>query len=212
MSKGRKVFFLYTFIISILILVGFSLRYIYNERETYFIVVRIYNIFEYAILSWLFFLYIKNKTIKYILLFSSIPFIAYCTFDFLIAPRPTLPFIPLILEYLILLIFIIYFFFEVIQETVIEPIYTKAIFWISVAFIINFSGNFFLFLYSKNSFNNEEFQRQYTIIYSSVTILKNILLCISVTIKDKEANEIHSLHDSFIDSSLDSNLPFKTQK
>ena len=65
-----------------------------------------------------------------------------------------------------------------------EPIYQRSIFWVSVAFIINFSGNFFLFLYSKNSFNDEVFQRQYTIIYSSVTILKNILLCISLLINE----------------------------
>ena len=102
------------------------------------------------------------------------------------AKGPVLPFEPLAVEYVILLIFIVYFFFEIMQYPTIDPVYQKAIFWISVAFIINFSGNFFLFLYSKNSYNDEIFQRQYTIIYSTVTILKDILLCISALIKEKK--------------------------
>jgi hypothetical protein len=78
----------------------------------------------------------------------------------------------------------VYYFFEVIQEVVAEPIYQKPVFWVSVAFIINFSGNFFLFLYSTNSYNDESFKKQYAIIYATVTVIKNILLSISVTIRD----------------------------
>nr|MBU9936412.1 hypothetical protein [Ferruginibacter sp.] len=122
---------------------------------------------------------------------------------------PSLPFIPASVEHIVLLTFIIYFFFEVMQESVVEPIYQKAIFWISVAFIINSSGNFFLFLYSKNSFNDDIFKRQYTIIYTTVTILKNILLCISILIKENK--EISSTHTP-IEIDLDSFHPFKNQK
>ena len=69
-----------------------------------------------------------------------------------------------------------------------------------LAFIINFSGNFFLFLYSKNSFNDEAFQRQYTIIYSTVTILKNILLCISIPIKEHHKGLTNNTFDSLFDN------------
>ncbi len=95
------------------------------------------------------------------------------------------------------------------QETVIEPIYQKAIFWISVAFIINSSGNFFLFLYSKNSYNDDVFKRQYTIIYTTVTVLKNLLLCISILIKESRQDNISS-HDP-IDIDLDSFHPIKNK-
>ncbi|MGB5007937.1 MAG: hypothetical protein WBO39_13445, partial [Ferruginibacter sp.] len=93
---------------------------------------------------------------------------------------------------------------------VVEPIYHKTIFWISVAFIINFSGNFFLFLYSKTSYNYEAFRRQFLIIYSSVTIIKNILLCIAVALKETKIDN-QNLNLSSIDSELDSYLPFKQQ-
>lgn len=197
---------MYCSVISILVIIGFSLRYIYKIPEYYFLVTRIYNVIEYALLSYFFSLYIKNTVIKRVLVFSAIPFTIFAIFDFVVAKVPALPFTPLIVEFILLLIFIIYFFFEVMQETVVEPVYQRAIFWISVAFIINFSGNFFLFLYSKNSFTNEAFQRQYTLIYSTVTILKNVLLCIGIATKEKK------ISNSFSSSELnefDSFAPFK---
>lgn len=144
-----------------------------------------YNVFEYSILSYFFSLYINNKIIRKGLLYSIVPFILFCGFDFFSSNKPELPFLPLSVEYVTLLTFLLYFFFEVMKNTKIEPIYQKAIFWISTAFILNFSGNFFLFLYSKNSFNDEIFQKHYTIIYGTITLLKNVLLCISSFIDSK---------------------------
>ena len=184
---------MYTVVITVLIIAVIITRYIYNSFPSYFVVIRIYNVLQYSILSYLFYLYIKNKVLRHILLYSIIPFIVFSILNFLNATKPGIPFLPLIFEYLILLAFIIYFFFEVIQETVVEPIYHKPIFWISVGFIINFSGNFFVLLSSIKSFDDESFRDVFTVIYSSVTIIKNILLSISLT----------------IDSKLDSYLPFK---
>lgn len=174
-------------------------------------VTRIYNVIEYSLLAYFFSLYIKNNIVRNLLLISVIPFIGFCIYDYVNAKEATLALDPLIFEYLVLLVFIIYFFFEVMQASVMEPIYHKAIFWISVGFIINFSGNFFLFLYSKNSYNNEAFRNSFTIIYCTVTIIKNILLCIAVTIRE---NKIDSpiFTNSYIDSELDSYLPFKNPK
>lgn len=119
-----------------------------------------------------------------------------------------MPFIPASVEHIVLIIIIIVYFFEIMQESVVEPIYQKSIFWISVAFILNSSGNFFLFLYSKNSFNDEMFKQQYTIIYTTVTVAKNLLLCISIFIKEKTIdNSAYKLPD--ID--LDSFNPIKNQ-
>ena len=88
-----------------------------------------------------------------------------------------------------LLLYFIYFFFEKIQQTTSIPIYTTLIFWIAVAFTIYCSGNFFVFLYSNNAVSTPQTQFQYTIIYSTSTILKNILLCIGISIKQSKNNE-----------------------
>jgi len=201
---------LYSGVIAILVMLVLITRYGFESFEAYYLVTRFYNVFEYSLLAYLFYLYIKNKFVRKILLYSILPFTVFALYDFFTVNKPALPFLPLIFEYLVLLIFIIYFFFEVLQETVVEPIYHKSIFWISVAFILNFSGNFFLLLSSVNSFDNEVFRNTFTIIYSTVTILKNVLLCISVYIKeDKTDND--SFSDISIGSELDQYLPFKTK-
>ncbi len=205
-TKNKKVFFLYTFIITLLVIIVYITRYINDSLEQYYFVTRIYNILEYSLLAYFFSLYIKNRFVRKALLYSFFPFILFCVYDFMSAKDATLAFLPLIIEYLVLLIFIIYFFFEVMQENVVTPIYTKAIFWISVAFIINFSGNFFLFIYSKTGYNDEAFRRQFTIIYSSVTILKNILLCVGVSLKDNNADS--SLKNITFESEFDAIQPF----
>ena len=119
-----------------------------------------------------------------------------------------MPFVPATVEHILLLFFIIYYFFEVMQNIVIEPIYQRAIFWISVAFIINSSGNFFLFLYAKSTYNDEIFRKQYTIIYTTVTVIKNLLLCISILIKEKKEN---LLQNNLIDIDLDTFHPIKNK-
>lgn len=200
---------MYTGIITFLVASVILTRYILNSFPAYYFVTRVYNVIEYSLLSYLFFLYIKNGIMRKILLFSIFPFIVFCIWDYLIAEKPSIPFLPLVFEYLILLGFIIYYFFEVIQETVMEPIYQKPIFWISVGFIINFSGNFFVLLSSIKSFEDEAFRDVFTIIYSSVTILKNILLCISLTVKETVSENDSTIRDINLNTELDAFLSFK---
>lgn len=200
---------MYTILITILVIVGFSLLYIFKSPDSYYRVARVYIIIEFTLLTYLFSLYIKNKNAKQVLLFSPVAFLIFCIYDYLREKIPGIPFIPVSVAQISLLCFIIYFFFEVMQESVIEPVYQRAIFWISVAFIINSSGNFFLFLYSKNSYNDDVFKKQYTIIYTTVTVLKNLLLCISILIKEKKE---HISHHAPIDIDLDAIHPFKNQQ
>lgn len=202
-SKEKRVFFLYTLLITVLVITGFSLLYIYKSKENYFLVVRIYNVLEYSLLAYLFSFYIINKIIRNLLFLSIIGYAIFCVYAFIVSQKPAMPFLPASIEHVLLLIFILYFFFETIQNITTEPVYQKAIFWISVAFIINSAGNFFLFLYSKNSFNDDTFKTQYTIIYGVVTLLKNIFLCISIPIKE---NPGKSISEQTLNIDLD---PFK---
>ena len=185
-----------------MVVIGFSLLYIYKSKENYYLVAKIYILIEFALLTYFFSLYIHNKFIKKLLLFSPVAFLLFCVYDFIIEKVPGIPFLPVTVAHVTLLCFIVYYFFEVMKESVVEPIYQKAIFWISVAFIINSTGNFFLFLYAKFSYNVDVFKTpQYTIIYTTVTVLKNLLLCISILIKEKKENApSNSLFDIDLDS------------
>lgn len=190
-----------------MVVIGFILRYVHNSVENYYLSTRIYNIVEYTCLAYFFSLQLKNRFMKKALLFSLVPFLALCIYDYAVATKPSIPFAPLSCEYIVLLFFIIYFFFEVMQEVVVEPIYQRSIFWISVAFIVNFSGNFILFLYAFSSSFEVFGTPQYTIIYSTVTLIKNLLLCISALIVDK-----HSATTSpSIDTGLNDFNPFQNQ-
>ena len=198
---------MYTIFTSILVIVGFSVLYIYKSPENYYLVVRTYVIIEFTLLTYLFHLYIKNRLIQKFIKYSPVVFLLFCIFEFSSEKNPGIPFLPISVAHITLLCIIVYYLFEVMQETVLEPIYQKAIFWISVAFIINSAGNFFLFLYSKNSFNEDpNFKRQYTIIYTTVTVIKNLLLCISILTKETPKNEPDNL---IFDVDLDSFKPSK---
>ena len=165
-------------------------------------VARVYIFIEYTVLAYFFSLYISNKFVKKFLLFTPVAFLLFSTYDFYSEQLQGIPFLPISVAHITLLCFIVYYFFEVMQETVAEPIYHKAIFWISVAFIINSSGNFFLFLYGRYSYEVNVFKTpQFTIIYTTVTIIKNLLLCYSIFIKEKKEAP---LFDSRIDIDLDS--------
>lgn len=137
---------------------------------------------------------ISNYLIKKITIYSIAPFALFCLYDYLSTNTPIYAFLPLAVECMALLLVILYIFYEKLQYNLDIPIYQTSLFWIIAAFIIYFSGNFCLFLYSKNYYNDKNFSTEYySIIYGFVTILKNLLICIGVSIKEvqnKKENEI----------------------
>jgi hypothetical protein len=143
---------------------------------------------EFSTLSLLFYYVITQKLLKKIILILIVLFIVFAIYSYIVSAKDKFSYTPLVAECLILLVYIIYFFYEKIQTNTLIPIYQTNIFWIAVAFILYCSGNFFLFLYSTNAKNDEQFQFQYTLIYSTFTIIKNILLCIGVIIKQPKEN------------------------
>jgi hypothetical protein len=66
------------------------------------------------------------------------------------------------------------------QEIIQLPLYVVMEFWLATALLIYFSGNFFLFVYSKTMIKEEGFLVTYKYIYSTIIILKNIFICLSI--------------------------------
>ena len=99
-----------------------------------------------------------------------------------------------------------YFFYNKIQNDLNASIYFQPVFWISVGFLIYFSGNFFLFLFSRSMINDPEFRIQYTIIYDSVTIIKNIFICTAIIVNTKNDEQISNLNKN-INIDLDTEYP-----
>jgi hypothetical protein len=149
----------------------------------------------------------RSAVLKKILLLSILPFIIYCVYDFILEKGQGFAFFSLVIECLVLLVALLLILYEKMKYSLTVELHQTAFFWIAVAFVLYFAGNFFLFLYSKNSYHDEAFKFQYTIIYSAVTILKNILLCISILIKDLSNDDKKS--DSY--PNFDSFQPFSSR-
>lgn len=199
-SKDKRIFFLYTTLVALFIFSGVITRYYFGSSNNFYVITRFYDVMEYTLLALYFSQNVRNPFIKKFVLYSIIPFIAFCLYDFLTSKEHSFAFLPLVIECLIMLLILIYIFYEKMQYTLLNPIYQTSFFWIAVAFIIYFAGNFFLFLYSKNSYQDEAFRRQYTIIYTTVTIAKDILLSIAAFIKDeKESTNLSAQDPMFAD-------------
>lgn len=66
-------------------------------------------------------------------------------------------------------------------------------FWVIIAFLIYFAGTFFLYIMTESMRESISFQIQYTIINISFNILKNILLCVAMTMKLNNHQKVSSL-------------------
>ncbi len=177
-------FFIYAVLTAILLLCIYLFRYVYPDKTTYFLIGRVHTVIEFAILTYIFSICIKNNFVKKFTTILIVPFLILSIYDYFLAKEPSIAYVPLLTECLFFIALIIYFFFEKIKQDVNEPLFNTFIFWLAVAFLLNFSGNFLLYVYSETAIKDEEFKTNYAIIYSTVTIIKNILLCIAVTMKE----------------------------
>lgn len=200
-----KVFFVYT-IVAVMFL-AITLTALKFFTEYYKFLLKIFMVLEFTLLSMVYFFIVKNNKSKQFIVLSICLFIVYWIYNFCTSKFSEFDFIPLVVECLFFTLLIVYYFYDVMQHNFTIPLYQLPSFWISVAFLINFSGNFFLFLYSKSMFNEPGFTTQYTIIYSSITILKDILLCTAI-MANKNSTFHKNIENIPTNLNLDSFQPF----
>ena len=181
-SKALRVFFVYLAYICLHTLFTILLRY-FGSFIAYTVLLRFFNIIELGFLSYFVYLSITSVLVKRIILFAQPLFACYCIYDYLSTTQPTIGYFPAAVECLIMLSFIIYFFFELMQKVVSIPLYVTIEFWLAVALILYFSGNFFLFVYSRSMINDKEFQAVYKTIYSPIIIIKNTFISLAIIFK-----------------------------
>ncbi len=192
-----RYFFVYLILLFLLFIPVFYYRFINVSIVPRIIFLRIFNFVEFIFISLMFFTVIKNITFKKIIPVLWVIYSAFALYDYYTSDTKTFSYLPLVMECFFLLIFIFFFFYEKMNITSNVIIYKTSIFWIAVAYIIYCGGNFFLFLYAKNSMQNESFKIQYNIIYGTFTILKNLFLCIAIVIKeiDNTKSNIQTIAD-----------------
>ncbi len=177
-SKEIKVFFVYKTLAVLLLAISFITKFKYTS-----IVVSIQVLLDFVVLSLMYFYIIKSLVVKKLIIFSIFLFVPYWIYNFLkfILPEFQFDFLTVAVESLFFTFIIIFYFYEVMKYNFTIPLFKLPSFWVSVAFLIFFSGSFFLFLYSKTMFNSPGFDAVlYTFIISIITIIKNILLCVAL--------------------------------
>jgi hypothetical protein len=189
-TKDMKVFFFYSILlITCLSFLLFFTFVLHSDSLTY-IVMRFFIYIEFVSLGLFYYNNIVIGFKKQILVFSSIAFFFYSFYDYFVSKSNKFSYYPLVIECFFFLIVIIYFFYEKMRYSVATPVYQSPSFWISVAFLIYFSGNFFQFLYSDPKYATPQFIDLLNIVYDIVTIIKDILLCIAVIVNNQQKKQV----------------------
>ncbi len=178
-TKSLKVFFIYTCLLFFFALASFLIIKFIGNPTLYYFVLRLYSIVEFSVIAMFFFHVIKLPLGKKIILLLIGLFLVFASVDYLMSEKSQFNNHSNLISSLVLIVFIIYYFYEKMKIVVMYPLYQSIVFWISVAFFLLFTGTFFFFLLATYS-RDQTFRNQLTYIYSIVTITKNILLCLSL--------------------------------
>lgn len=175
-----------------------------TKNDDFAYLIYAFTIVEYTLFCCFIFLILTTKNpIRNILPFIWGAFIVFALFD-LIYINKGVGFDSFTsgIESIIVMLLCIYYLFIQIKGTNNLMIYSTFNFWMVIAFFIYFAGTFFLYILAESMRNNISFRRQYFIINISFNILKNILLCVAMTMKSNEAvnkqkSAIPELDDDF---------------
>ena len=212
-TKSLKVFFIYTIFLALFIIVGYYLLHIRESkdhiREYYLINIRIYVITEYILLSLFFFYTFKNKIAGILVIFSNIPFVIFCVLNYLKSDPTIFNNKTLLVEFSLFIVIIVYYFFEKMRVVTRIPLYQSISFWLCVGLFIYFTGNFFYLLFTATD-PDPEFKAQMRIVYTAVTIFKDIILCLAWLANEQKAtieDELRIPKDLHLDDDLSFTLP-----
>lgn len=206
-TKSLRLFFCYTIsYIVFLILAGILTKIFYPSRYPYGLLLRFYVIIEYCIVSLFIRSLLSTEIFKKIIKYSIVPFILLTITLFLLHPNKTIDSIPAIIEAFLIIVFIIFYFYEKVKTVLYYPLYRIITFWICVAFFFYFTGNFFFFILM-DSYSQKDYPKEYLLIYIIVTTIKNIILCVSLFAKEptQESQELQIPDDLNLDDFLPEN-------
>lgn len=148
---------------------------------------RLFTIFEYSLVSLFLFKIIQNATFRKFITFASLAFLSFSIFDLISSRSKYFDSIATGISCILILVYSIFYLFEQIKSPNSLFLYSTPNFWIVVAFIVFFSGTFFIFIFSQNNYDNPEFKATFSIINSIFNIIKNLLIAIAFIIKPEKA-------------------------
>jgi hypothetical protein len=138
----------------------------------------LYTFFEYSVFALVFWVNIQRKSIRKLIIVISILFLTFQVYYILSRESSRLDSIPIGVETIVLLFYIIYFFYQFSRELRTTYIYNHYAFWISVGVLIYLGGSFFFFILVDHLNNDQR------AIFGDVTfvteMIKNILFSVAI--------------------------------
>lgn len=187
-SKGKSLRVVLFYIIYCIFNEGMSYYLQSIQSEKFLFLFYTFTIVEYTFFCYFIFIIIPRTFVK-----KTVPFlwISFVVFEFidLIFINKGVGFDSFTsgIESIIILFLCISYLFIQLRGSNSLTIYSTFDFWVVITFLIYFSGTFFLYILAESMSTNLAFRKQYFIINITFNILKNILLCIAMTMKLNES-------------------------
>ena len=166
-------FYSFYCIFSDLVLSKLSLKYLESELYSF----RLFTIVEYSIITFFIFQLIESDLFKKLIKTGSIIFIIVSILDIYTSSFTSFDSLPSGLESILILSYCLFFVYEKMTST---DFSFNGTIWITIGFILFFSGTFFLFILSQNNFKDSSFILTYGYIVAIFNIIKNLFITIGI--------------------------------
>ena len=173
-SKSLWVIFIYTLLEFFTDIFQSSTKW---GNDHNFEIFGIFEIVEYSMFAYFFYLSIDNRVIKKIIVFISILILLLLTITFIKSEKREFDSITASVESIAIIGLSLIYFFEQINKPQDNFIYSSPNFWIVIAFMIYMSGTLFLFIIA-NSLSTKEMEK-YWAINNLSNVITNIIFCIA---------------------------------
>jgi len=187
-TKYLKVFFIYSIVMTLFISFGYYSVWIISKKQLYFIELRLFYVLEYILMAMFFSYLIKKPIVKNIILYSIIPFTVLCIYTYIKSDPLKFNSFPTLVEFLFFIIVILYYFYEKMSLVSRIPLYHSISFWLCVGLFIYFTGTFFYFLIV-NSAKDPDLIKLMKVIYSIVSISKDVILSLAWFAHERVQND-----------------------
>lgn len=147
-----------------------------------------YTYIEYLFLTYLIWPVIKDKQFKKFIVVSSILFLVFQILYYLNTNNTRLDSVPIGIETILMLVYIVYFFLQFSKTSGSTYIYDHYIFWLSVGILVYLGGSFFFFILI-NHLPPDQISTFGNITYLT-EFLKNILFGVGIFIYAKNKSQL----------------------
>lgn len=171
---GLWVIFFYVLISFI---TDFTLSTFSIPAAAYFYFYSLFTVFEYSFFTAFLFINFKRAPLRKFILLVSLLFFLFCIYSLVVAKDYSFDSLPASIEAILIIIYCIIFFYEQINNPDISFIYSSKKFWVTTAFLVYLSGTLFLFIYTSDLSEAEQFY--YWPINYFFNILKNLVIALA---------------------------------